>query len=68
LRGCEKPKLLIQGANDRYASRSNVEALFATLPEPKRLVIVDDADHFFTGRLDAVSAAMGAWLDQIRPY
>jgi len=66
LRACEKPKLLIQGANDRYASRANVEALFATLQEPKCLVIVDDADHFFTGHLDAVSAAITAWLDQTR--
>jgi uncharacterized protein len=65
LRACAKPKLLLQGANDPYASREMIETLFATLPEPKRLVIVEEADHFFTGHLDQVSAAMIAWLDEI---
>ena len=49
LRSCAKPKLIIQGGNDEFGSRANVEALFATMPEPKRLVIVEGADHFFAG-------------------
>lgn len=64
LRGCAKPKLILQGGNDQYGSRENIEALFQTLAEPKRLVIVEGADHFFTGRLDEVGAAIGAWLDE----
>jgi uncharacterized protein len=64
LRACEKPKLLIQGANDPYASRANLEALFVLLPGSKRLVFIDDADHFFTGHLDATSAAIATWLDE----
>ena len=64
LRACEKPKLLIQGANDQYGGRANIEALFATLAEPKRLVIIEGGDHFFTGHLDAVSTAITAWLDR----
>ncbi|HEX4001252.1 MAG TPA: alpha/beta fold hydrolase [Candidatus Acidoferrales bacterium] len=63
LRACAKPKLLIQGGNDQFGSRANIEALFATLPEPKRLVIVDGVDHFFTGRLDEIGATINAWLD-----
>jgi alpha/beta superfamily hydrolase len=63
LRSCAKPKLIIQGGADQFGSRDNVEALFATLPEPKRLVIVEGADHFFTGKLDQVGAAIDAWLD-----
>ncbi len=63
LRACAKPKLVIQGGNDQFGSRANIEALFATLPEPKRLAIVDGADHFFTGRLDQVGASINAWLD-----
>jgi alpha/beta superfamily hydrolase len=63
LRACSKPKLLIQGGNDQFGARANIEALFATLPEPKQLVIVEGADHFFTGHLDAVVAAINAWLD-----
>ncbi len=63
LRACEKPKLLIQGGNDQFGARASIEALFATLPEPKRLVIVEGADHFFTGQLDEVGPAIDAWLD-----
>jgi fermentation-respiration switch protein FrsA (DUF1100 family) len=59
-----KPKLLVQGGNDQFGSRENVEALFATLPEPKKLVIVEGADHFFTGQLDKVARAINEWLDE----
>jgi alpha/beta superfamily hydrolase len=67
LRGCAKPKLIIQGGEDQYGSRANVEALFATLPEPKRLVIVEGADHFFAGQLEKVRTAIDAWLDERHP-
>jgi alpha/beta superfamily hydrolase len=63
LRECQKPKLIIQGGNDQFGARASIEALFATLPEPKRLMIVEGADHFFTGLLDEVVAAIDAWLD-----
>lgn len=63
LRSCTKPKLIVQGGNDQFGSRANVEALFATLPEPKQLVIVEGVDHFFAGKLNEVGAAIDAWLD-----
>jgi len=64
LRTCEKPKLIIQGGNDQFGSRVNVESLFSSLPEPKKLVIVEGVDHFFAGKLNEVGAAIEAWLDQ----
>lgn len=67
LRACLKPKLIIQGGQDQFGSRANVEALFATIQEPKRLVIVEGADHFFTGHLDGVGAAINDWLDPPPP-
>ncbi len=67
LRACAKPKLFVQGGNDEFGSRDKVEALFHTLPEPKRLVFVEGADHFFTGRIGEMSAAMDAWLDEKHP-
>jgi alpha/beta superfamily hydrolase len=67
LRSCAKPKLIIQGGNDQFGSRANVEALFATLAEPKRLVIVEGADHFFAGQLEKVRGAIDAWLDERYP-
>jgi alpha/beta superfamily hydrolase len=61
---CNKPKLIIQGSNDEFGSRAKVEAFFAKLPPPKRLEIVEGADHFFTGQLQEVAAAISNWLDE----
>jgi uncharacterized protein len=67
LRDCAKAKLLIQGGNDQFGSRANIEALFAEVPDPKRLVIVDNVDHFFTGKLDEVNTAIRSWIDERYP-
>ena len=67
LRSCPKPKLIIQGGADQFGSQANIEAFFATIPEPKRLVVVEGADHFFTGQLDAVGEAIDGWLDAGEP-
>jgi uncharacterized protein len=67
LHGCAKPKLIIQGGDDQFGSRANVETLFATLPTPKNLVFVEGADHFFTGQLERVRAAIDDWLDERHP-
>jgi uncharacterized protein len=64
LRDCNKPKLFVQGGEDQFGSRRNVEALFETLPEPKKLVSVDGADHFLTGKLDQLVAVIDAWLNR----
>ena len=62
LRECAKPKLFVVGTEDQFAARDRVESLFATLPEPKRLVFVEGANHFFTGKLDQVDRALTDWL------
>jgi uncharacterized protein len=67
LRECTKPKLILQGGYDQFGSRDKIEAFFETLPEPKRLVIVNGADHFFTGQLDKVTAEIDVWLDERHP-
>jgi uncharacterized protein len=64
LRNCAKPKLIIQGGNDQFGSRGEIEALFATMPEPKRLVVIAGVDHFFRGKLEQVGAAIDEWLEQ----
>jgi alpha/beta superfamily hydrolase len=65
LASCAKPRLFIQGENDEFGPRVNVEEFVATLPEPKRLVVVPGVDHFFTGKLPEVAAAIDAWIDQL---
>jgi len=62
LRGVSKPKLVVQGTEDIFGPREQVEALFAALAKPKRLHWVEGADHFFTGKLDEVQAAVREFL------
>ena len=66
LQSCDKPRLILQGGNDQFGSRAKLEALYATLTEPKRLVIFDGADHFFSGALPQVGEAIEAWVAERR--
>ncbi len=58
LLGCRAPKIFIQSTRDQYGPRQELEMLFARLLEPKRLLWVDAADHFFGGALDAFEQAV----------
>lgn len=62
LQDCRKAKLFISGGNDEYGPREKVEALFATLPEPKRLRIVEGVDHFFAGKIAEVGTEIADWV------
>ena len=62
LAGCVKPKLIVQGELDQYGPRAALEQWFARLPEPKRLIIVPGADHFFTQQQSELAAALDAGL------
>jgi len=64
LRDCPKPKLLVSGARDKFGPRSKLEALVAELPEPKKLVMIEGADHFFEGRLHELRNAIEVWLKE----
>lgn len=59
---CRQPKLFISGDHDQYGPAAAVEAAVAIAPEPKQLVWIRDADHFFVGKLDQVQAALTAWV------
>jgi len=62
LRDCSKPKLFVSGARDQFGPRAKLEALFASFPEPKKLVVIEGADHFFEGRLRELREAIEAWV------
>lgn len=64
LRTCTKSKLIVQGGNDQFGSLANLDPLFESIPEPKKLVIVEGVDHFFAGKLPEMGAAINAWLDE----
>lgn len=64
LRECSKPKLFISGARDKFSPRPKLEALVSAMPEPKKLVIIEGADHFFEGRLRELREAIEAWVKE----
>jgi uncharacterized protein len=61
LHTCSKPKLFVSGSRDQFASKARLEALVASLPQPKKLVIIEAADHFFEGRLREMREAVESW-------
>lgn len=69
LDNCAFPKLFLSGNRDQYAPASQLEAVVGDTSAPKRLVLIPDADHFFTGHLAAMQTALGAWLgDTFSPH
>ncbi len=78
---CAQPKLFISGTRDQYGPVAEVEAAVALAREPKELVWVAGADHFFaagdgtaghsaqrTGsKLDEMKHAIRAWAQRHFP-
>ncbi len=62
LRQCLKPMLFISGSHDQYAPRPGLERLIESLPGPHQLRIIENADHFFAGRLREVRETIEAWV------
>ena len=59
---CTKPRLFIQGEHDEYGNPEAITNWVATVPEPKRLVIIPGADHFFTRQQDELREAVVAGM------
>jgi len=62
LKDCAKPKLFVSGGRDQFGPRAKLEALVASLAEPKELVLIEGADHFFEGRLRELREAVETWV------
>lgn len=62
LEGCPKPKLFLSGALDPYGPEHELERLAAAAPEPKKLVLIENAGHFFEGHLAEMQAAVQDWV------
>lgn len=62
LRACRKPKLFVSGAYDQFGTSSQLQAVVDSLPEPRKLVIIPAADHFFEGQLPPLRRTLEGWL------
>jgi uncharacterized protein len=67
LRDIRVPRLFVQGAGDAFGAGDVLRALVEPLAAPRTLVVVPEADHFFTGKLDALHEAIAAWT-ATRPW
>lgn len=63
------PKLFISGDHDEFSPRGTLEGYLVSASDPKRIVWVEGADHFFAGipgspapKLERMSAALRSWL------
>lgn len=67
LADCTKPKLFLSGAVDPFGSIPAVEAALEAVPDPRQIVWIAGADHFFTGHLEPMQRALQTWLESSTP-
>lgn len=80
---CMQPKLFLSGDHDQFGPVDAVERIVATAPGPKRMVWIENAEHFFAGvpgspsspdspgspgsKLTEMQAALRSWLTDTFP-
>ena len=62
LESCAKPKLFVSGDRDQFGTPAQLKALVGSVPEPKKLVLIAGADHFFEGRLRELRETIEQWV------
>ena len=62
LRDCTLPKLFISGARDQFGPRAKLQELVNSVPEPKKLVLIEGGNHFFEGRLKELREGIEVWM------
>lgn len=62
LENCTVPRIFVQSTRDQYGPISELEPLVASLPDPKKLILVDAADHFFAGALPELEREIASTL------
>jgi alpha/beta superfamily hydrolase len=71
LRDCAKPKILIQGESDQYGARPRfqpfVDSFSSEAAAATRVTFIPNADHFFTGHLEEMAAALREWIADRHP-
>jgi uncharacterized protein len=58
VRASEKPKFLLHGGLDGLSTAKSIRKFYGELAEPRELVVIDDADHYFDGHASEVADAI----------
>jgi len=64
LRVCGKPKLFVHGSNDEHGDLDRLRTMVGELPGENDLAVVDGVDHFFTGKIEQLGAAITRWAQE----
>jgi len=67
LANCSLPKLLLSGDRDQFAPAAQLRSVADLAASPTQLTFILDADHFFSGQLEAMQKALGQWLKSAFP-
>jgi alpha/beta superfamily hydrolase len=62
LSSCTKPKLFVSGDRDQFGTPAQLKETVDSVHDPKKLVLIAGADHFFEGRLSEMRDAVAAWV------
>ena len=62
LRTCNKLKLFVSGTRDQFGPRVKLKQLVDSLADPKKLVLIEGAGHFFEGRLRELRETIENWV------
>ena len=63
LSNCAQPKLFISGTEDEFGAQPEIEAVVAQAMPPAELVMVPQANHFFSGKLELMQDALSSWIE-----
>lgn len=67
LETCTLPKLFLSGERDQFAPAHQLQQLVDSASEPRQIILIPHADHFFTGHLAAMQSSLASWLkEQLR--
>ena len=58
------PKLFLSGICDPFASPDQLSQIAAAAAEPKQLILLPGADHFFSGHLEPMQSALAGWVKE----
>jgi len=64
LQSCTKPKLFVSGARDQFGPQALLHKLVTSVPEPRNLLLIEGADHFFEGRLRELRETIESWISE----
>jgi alpha/beta superfamily hydrolase len=61
---CTLPKLFLSGDEDQFAPAAQLAKVAASAAEPKQLLLLHGADHFFDGHLATMQQTLAGWLKE----